>query len=512
MDLDRDHDRDRDRGEVIGDGREDGVSERLTLWLNEWRGRWPDGRLARWLAPRRRRVRRVTAVVGAVAVVATATGVAGHWYLGGPPLPRLTGARSTVDTAGVLDARWEAGTDGRPASKVHLAVQGEVTLRGLPTSASARTELLGIAGPGVDGAFPEPVVVPGEGEPTAVVRGLELACDAVPLPVPASGYGVRVQVTDGGRRSVGVLPAGDLSAWLSLAVTQSCGSWLAKRDAELTGVTATPDPGQPTATLALTVTNRGRHPLRLFPLGGAGFETLLGDAGAEGGANGGPQTLPASATTTVTATLTVSSCTEVLAPLPSPDSSPGTTVERLGLVGTATASDPTQTTDGLHVFGDGIGPTGLLMSPQLTARVDALKATLCGGLGQPDPSVDLPRARWDAARREITLPLRIAVPGGTVSAAILNESTQSPDGADLLTAPGSRFTIGGHGGELSLTLTYRVAYRETGTSVCGQDDHLQLGVVGVNLLVATRSGPRTVPLQFGLTGAFMPSSQSGMCG
>jgi hypothetical protein len=181
-------------------------------------------------------------------------------------------------------------------------------------------------------------------------------------------------------------------------------------------------------------------------------------------------------------------------------------MDRLGLVGSA-AADATQTTDGLHMFGDGVGPTGLVMGAQAAARMDALKATLCGGLGPPDLSVEVSRTRWDAARQELKLPLRLSISGGTVRAAILSDTTQNADGTELLTPSGSQFTVGGHGGALSLTLTYR----RTGALLCDDAHHPELGGIGVDLLVAAGSGPRTVPLQFTLSGPSLPSLPPGLC-
>ena len=481
-----------DRVEVIGDGRDGGVGERLTLWLQD----------------HRRQVRLVTAAV-VVAVVVTGIGVAaGRWYLEGPRLPHMLMARSTADPTGVMNVRWDDGDGGRPASAVRIGVQGEVTLRGLPTAKSARTDVLAITGPGLDGAFPVPVTVPGEGVPTAVDGNFEIACHDVPLPVPADRYGVRVRVTDGGRRSVGVLPGGGLSTWLAAAVGQSCGSWLAKRDVEVTDVVSAVDPREPRANITLTVTNHGRHAVRLIPLDGSGFHTLIGDDRTPAGAGDVELAVAAGATSTVHTVVKVDDCAQVLSTLQIDGTGKDgrTTAERLGLVGTAApAGTPEATAEGVHLYGDGIGPTGLVLSAQTAARVDDAKTALCGGLPEPSLSVDTHAARWDKGRHVLTLPLNVVVDSAKVRDLTLANAPETGTGVDQLTPQGARFAV--EGGKATMTLTYRL----TGTESCTSDRRPNLPELAVELHMATPAGLRTVPFRFTLSQPIMPEQPGGAC-
>jgi len=502
--------------EVIGDAEVGGLREAASLWLLD----------------HRRQVRRAARIgLVPVLVVAAALGVAvGAHQLSGPDLPRLVDARPMLSTIDLVAPRWRAGDDGRPASPVIVGVRAVVTLRGLPSGQRAGGQLLGIAGPGllplsadpVDTSG-RPVAVPGDGAPADVLWDLPVSCDAVPLPVPARAYRLQVRVTGSdGRRRTGEVAAGGLGDGFARAVQAGCGSWLARRDVTVTRAAVAVDPHEPRAAVTLSVTNRGSRPVRLVAPAGNGLGV---DFHLPGTAGGDPRevSVPARATTAVTATLVVEDCAEALTPAASgAGSGTPTTLSMLGLAGvvgpgTAQGGRP----------GDGTGPDGVLISEDAAGELRGARAALCPlGLQFTTAQFGVD-TRWDAARRVLSLPVRVDVPdltgqGASVTGAELaGGPLGDPNGITLVTPPGTAFAVAPGGSGLSLTLTYRIPARIS----CSTDGTPQLPAPLVRLHVVTSgttsgtasgatsgaapNGVRTVPVQLSLFGPWPPPGSSG---
>ena len=457
--------------EVIGRGGRESLGDRASMWAAGHR---------RWI--------RAAWVLAGAAVLGTA-GMAGAKYLAGPPLPGLVAVHRESSTGEGEDAQWTYGADLRPSTPVIMGVPARLTVARAPADKRAKVVVLGLTGPGLVAPTPTPVNLP-DGLPVTASVDTGLDCARAQIPAAADAYRLRLRVTRGGRTSDGLVPSGELGRWFSEAVTRTCGLWLARHDLTITAVAATVDPTEPTATVTVTVDNRGARPAWLAPLTTDTLDLTLHPASGPAGI---ARVSAPPGTSTFTATLHLHDC-QAGSGDPSwlgARAASVTTWETMGLVGTV--GSPTWQPGQPGATADA-APTGLVITRDAAAALAAAKNTICAGPHQFALAADPSRVRWDPRRRDLTATVEVRDLRGHFSGATLADSPKDARGGTLVTPPGSRYRSDKSRTRVALTLTYRVA----ATMPC--PGAVDLSLPGPELLVdvPTTTRTRRVPLQVSL--------------
>ena len=217
-----------------------------------------------------RRLRRAHPRVVAAPLVIAALAGAG-WVaareLAGPDLQALAVAEVILLD---LEAAPEAQEGGGAGAVLGRVVSFGVTAPGLePGDGPWEVDALGLAGPGIVEADPD---TPQTAEPSteplepgrAVYRAVRVVvdCAAVPLPVDASAYGLRVAVTAGGT-ATGVLPLGRAANFWARAVDADCALAEAARTTRVVSLAGEVDPTRPIVDLRFLVENDGPHVIEI---------------------------------------------------------------------------------------------------------------------------------------------------------------------------------------------------------------------------------------------------------
>lgn len=271
-------------------------------------------------------------------------------------------------------APWQVGSDGRPAKGVRVTFAAVV-------SATGRTDqqvtVLGISGPGITGTVTSPVVLSAD-HATAVNVVADLDCRAVALPVHRADYDLQLRVVAGSRATTGNVPGGGLSVRWAQAVTQACGSWLARRDLTVVKASATVDSTSPRADLVLIIDNTGAQPAYLGPGQSFGGLSVSGPPGSQA-------SVPPHSRSTLRLHVDIRGCDAVPASLPTDTSAALPTTAELGIVALV-GSRPSFPDPQAPPAYDGEGPTGIVIAPGPRATIGAAMRSACADL---DPFVTL---------------------------------------------------------------------------------------------------------------------------
>lgn len=503
---------DRSRAEVIGraDGDDGpGLTELLTERLGQTTGRWA------------RRHRRLLWLGAAMATVLglVAGGFVAVDELQGPPLPEVVEpGPQGGDGEPTMNIEWGLPPDGQVApSPLSISVPLELVLRRLPTGPRSATTIITLEGPGLlgsspGGRAPEPIEVPEHGLVAETKILVWLDCGRIPLPVPATGFGVRIRVDQGRRNSTGVVPLPRLGTRMAPQVQAFCGGWLARRELSVTAASFTVDPHRPEATGTMTVTNSGSRRARIRNGGIGDVLTVLDEKATPGTradqrppdqrptdprpADAQPldprpteHLVPAHGSTTVAVRLQAIDCAVGQVPAEHP-----TTFDLLGV--TATVS-PGSVSDDLAAYSVYIQPSGIPLTAAAASAVTGARSRICAGL--PGQFVVVAgQARHDRTGHRLTVPLRVDVPGADILSGVVTGTVEGPpDGFTLLTPPDARLSPARSGRGVGITLVFRVP----GTVLpCSGEETPFLPLPMVSLQVRTADGVRTVPIQ--LTSAY----------
>jgi hypothetical protein len=409
--------------------------------------------------------RRHRATVAAVVAAATVVSLLGyHWYIGRPvdtPPVTVIADRSTDP-----EPLWSAGSDGRPRSPVSLSVAAWLSDPARRAD-SPQVVAVGLAGPGVShpGAFPTTVL--GTIATSVELTG-QVACDQVPLPLPADLYSVRLEVLDGLRRDEGLVPLGASAAELANRVTVGCSTWLAARDLTVTDVRATVDPLRPHVDLVLQVHNAGLRTALVWT-------PYQDDTGTR--VSSVVVRVPALTTLPVALSVDLDSCW-TWSPTSVPVTTADTPVSLLGAEAVAAPLPP----DALPISQPA---NGVVLDPQVAARLQAALVAACGGIAAPILLTATGQTGYDAARGVLTVHAVVNLPAGQVELVRFRPSTaQTTDLQPLFSA--GPWTVPSPGGQADFT----AAFAATKDELCvGGGPFVTMDVEAV---VASPAGQRHV--------------------
>jgi hypothetical protein len=323
----------------------------------------------------------VAAVVAGYAVV--------QWWDSRTPVAPAIVVRA--DRSADSQPLWSPGTDGRPTSPVTLSVAAELSLKDHRAPNSQLTPI-GLAGPGVSspGVFPHKLV---DTRPQSFDLTGQVACDQVPLPVPATAYTVRLQVASGSERSAVDVALPMAAAALAQRVTYGCSTWLAARDLTVSQAEAVIDTTRPHVQLALTLTNGGRHDgvVWLGSMVGTGIRV-----------NDIVLTVPAHGSARTVLDVNLDTCwtwDASSAPLTTTD----TPLPLLGAVGV----DGPLSEDSTMAFQ---GVNGLVLGPGVGAELQDAFVQACGGVARPELSTGVHSSRYVVSTQSLTTTAMVDVP------------------------------------------------------------------------------------------------------
>lgn len=312
-------------------------------------------------------------LVTGLALVVVAGTVWVAYAVTAPRIPSVLVASLLGNQAGggEVNAPWQAASDGRPTSGVEVQVTAVVAA---PHRSSDRLTVLGMQGPGVLDTRSRPIVVPAQSQTLAVLVA-DLDCSRVLFPVMAADYRIRMQLVAGSRTTTGSVAVGGISALWASSVAQACGSWLARRDLTVVQATASVDPAQPSADLAIMIDNKGVRAAYI----GLGWNYGALNVSARSAAE---MVLAPGKTSTVHVHVAIRSCDSVPPPFAALGGDITTSTDYLGIAALVGSRPQAPHADGNLPPLSGTVPTGIVIAPgPQTAIAQALRSA-CADLDQ----------------------------------------------------------------------------------------------------------------------------------
>jgi hypothetical protein len=354
-----------------------------------WSGR--DDRAGGLGGPRRPLLRRGVTWGAIAAVVAGYLAV--QWYDSRTPVAPPVSVRA--DRSADSQPLWSPGVDGRPAAPVTLSVAADLSLKGHSTIHSQVTPL-GLSGPGLTapGVFPHAAL---GARPQSFDLTGQVACDRVSLPVSATAYSMRVQVTSGSQSTTTDMALPAAGAALAQRVTYGCSTWLATRDLTVSSIDATVDPSRPHLDLSIQVTNGGTHDALVWLPTTQSIGVHVSDV---------VLSVPAHATAQAAVSVDLDACwswDSASAPLTTAD----TPLPLLGGVGLSQplAADAMPAVQGLN---------GIVLGPDVAATLQQALVEACGGVATPELATGVHSSRYVVPTRTLTTTAITDVPTPTV--------------------------------------------------------------------------------------------------
>ncbi len=357
-----------------------------------------------------------------------------RWYGDRPPV--APPVQVTADRSADSVPLWSAGRDGRPAGPVTLSVATTLSAPDV-RAGDAQVSALGLAGPGLSapGVFPHRTL---SHDPVDFDLTGQVACDKVPIPVPASAYQVQLQVRDGTRTSLATVPLRTAEAAVSRRVTYGCSTWLAARDLTVTGVRAVVDPVATRVALTLTVANRGGRDglVWLGDTAGTGLRVTVVN-----------RRVPAHSTVTVELAVALDLCPS-WGQTGRPVTATDTPLPLLGAIG---VTQPLPD-DAVPLSQ---GPIGVVLAPTAAAQLQDALVQACGGVASPVLLTAPGSSGYDARTRVLTARVLADLPPGQVRSVRFGASADPGSGITALFVP-SPWLVPDRSGQAGWTVRFAV--------------------------------------------------------
>lgn len=306
---------------------------------------------------------RVSIVMAGLAVLAGAVSLV-RQYLPGPQAPVVDARHIDSMDLGPMAIGPLSGADGRPAGPVTVTIPVRIDVTRMPTGNKGDLQVLGVLGPGLSTpTAPDLTAAPGKPLDGAIVTSVD--CPNVPASASGPAYRLLVRVSGSSEAFHGEIPAGRLGDWLAAQVPAVCDQWLVGRDLTVTTASLTSPDSRGPIELTLTVVNHSSRTARMTtPVG----DLLQSGQSGRQSRSAEVRVPPGSGPVRVTLSSRVCETQDLL--LGSPDVVSHANTQILLAIGATFDS-----ADGDH----GLGPVGVVMTPDARQAVIQARHVLCAG-------------------------------------------------------------------------------------------------------------------------------------
>jgi hypothetical protein len=251
---------------------------------------------------------------------------------------------------------------------------------------------LGLTGPGLTspGVFPHMAI--GTHLQSFDLTG-QVACDQVPLPVPATAYQMRMQVDNGSQRSAVDVALPLAASAVAQRVTYGCSTWLAARDLTVSTTSVDVSPTEAHLLVTVQVRNDGSHDGVVWMGSTDGTGIRVSDL---------VLTVPAHGTAQADLTVDLDTCWTWDASS-TPLSTTDTPVPLLGAIGV----DQPLPADAVPAAQ---GVTGLVLAPGTGRILQDAFVQACGGIAEPQLSTGVHSSSYVVGTQTLTTQVLVDLP------------------------------------------------------------------------------------------------------